>query len=127
MSPITANTIRKSNERGGTPPGWAETEQSNNAWLHEEDDELMMRMAHQCIARLRDAAKARDVLMPQVWMNNAGPDDDFIGSYGKINWNRLQEISQKYDPGRTFQRLCVGGYKIERAQAANDPCDSSSL
>lgn len=29
MSPITANTIRKSNERGGTPSGWSEEDQTS--------------------------------------------------------------------------------------------------
>ncbi|KAL3487042.1 hypothetical protein BJX62DRAFT_241439 [Aspergillus germanicus] len=118
MSPIAAKTIRMSNERGGTPCGWAEVEQSivflDNAWLREQDDKLMFEMGDKCIARLRAAAEARGVLMPQIWMNNAGPDDDVIASYGKANWNRLQEISVKYDPKRTFQRLCRGGYKIER-------------
>ncbi|KAH7141822.1 mitomycin radical oxidase [Dactylonectria macrodidyma] len=118
MSPLSARTIRLSNQRGGTAPGWAEEDQSlvfiDNAWLHEKDTEYILEAGNQCIARLRKAAKARGVLMPQIWMNNSGPDDDVIASYGKENWTRLRDISVKYDPKRTFQRLCVGGYKIER-------------
>ncbi|KAM5356771.1 hypothetical protein ACJ41O_003417 [Fusarium nematophilum] len=118
LSPIAARTIQISNERGGTAPGWAVEEQTlvflDNAWLREEDDEIIFSMGKRCIARLRAAAKARGVLMPQVWMNNAGRDDDVIASYGKKNWVKLRDISIKYDPKRTFQRLCVGGYKIER-------------
>lgn len=75
---------------------------------------MMLSMGSRCIARLRTAAEAHGVLMPQIWMNNAGPDDDVLASYGQDNWNRLLEISVKYDPKRTFQRLCAGGYKLER-------------
>ncbi|KAJ3547319.1 hypothetical protein NM208_g1573 [Fusarium decemcellulare] len=118
ISPIAARTIRLSNARGGTAPGWAEEEQSflflDNAWLRPEDDELLLSMGNRCITRLREAAKTRGVLMPQIWMNNAGPQDDVIASYGKENWTKLRDISIKYDPKRTFQRLCSGGYKIER-------------
>ncbi|KAF4944581.1 hypothetical protein FSARC_14636 [Fusarium sarcochroum] len=118
ISPIAAKTIRISNERGGTAPGWAEEDQSllfmDNVWLHAEDDEGMLQSGKRCIARLREVAKARGVLMPQIWMNNSDSDDDVIGSYGKENWTKLRNISIKYDPKRTFQNLCVGGYKIER-------------
>ncbi|UPL00700.1 hypothetical protein LCI18_011634 [Fusarium solani-melongenae] len=119
MSAISGRTMHESNQRGGTPPGWAEEDQSivflDNAWLHEKDTEYMLNAGKQCITRLREAAQARGVLMPQIWMNNAGPDDDVIASYGTENWTKLRDISVKYDPMRTFQRLCAGGYKIEKS------------
>ncbi|EEY19813.1 mitomycin radical oxidase [Verticillium alfalfae VaMs.102] len=118
MSAISGQTMRESNQRGGNPPGWAEEDQCivflDNAWLHEKDTEYMLSAGKQCIAQLREAAQARGVLMPQIWMNNAGPDDDVIASYGKENWTKLRNISTKYDPKKTFQRLCAGGYKIEK-------------
>ncbi|KAF7540494.1 hypothetical protein G7054_g1352 [Neopestalotiopsis clavispora] len=118
MSPITANTVRNSIAKGGNACGWSEAEQTivflDNAWLNSCDDELMWEMSAQCMKRLRAAAKARGIFMPQVWMNNAGPDDDVIKSYGEANWNKLRDVSLRYDPPRTFQRLCAGGYKIEK-------------
>ncbi|KAI8716226.1 FAD-binding PCMH-type domain-containing protein [Fusarium sp. LHS14.1] len=110
-----------SNKRGGTAPGWDEEDQTivflDNAWLREEDTDYMLSTGDSCIARLRAAAKSRGILKQQIWMNNSGPDDDIIASYGHKNWSELRDISIKYDPRRTFQRLCVGGYKIERKSA----------
>lgn len=74
----------------------------------------MVTTGNSCIARLKAAAISRGILKQQIWMNNAGPDDDIISSYGQKNRTKLRDISVKYDPRRTFQRLCVGGYKIER-------------
>lgn len=74
----------------------------------------MLSAGDRCIERLREAAEKRGVLKPQIWMNNAGPDDDCIGSYAPENLERLRGIAAKHDPNKTFQRLCSGGYKLER-------------
>lgn len=84
----------------------------DNAWLRGEDDEYMLATGTSCINRLRAAAEKRGVLKSQIWMNNAGPDVDVIGSYTPENRLRLREVAHKHDPNRTFQRLCSGGYKL---------------
>ncbi|CAI6019974.1 unnamed protein product [Clonostachys chloroleuca] len=116
LSPIAARTIRISNKRGGTAPGWDEEDQTivflDNAWIRGEDDDYMLSTGNRCMERLRAAAQKRGVLKPQIWMNNAGPNDDVIGNYAPDNLKRLREIAAKHDPNQTFQILCSGGYKL---------------
>ena len=47
-----------------------------------------------------------------TYLNYADPSQDPLGSYGKANVQRLKEVAAKYDPGRVFQDLCPGGFKL---------------
>jgi hypothetical protein len=49
-------------------------------------------------------------------------DDDLMYSLsrecmvkvGVANYARMKEVSQKYDPKRTFQDLCSGAYELDK-------------
>ena len=52
---------------------------------------------------------------PWQYVNYAYEDEDPIGSYGDDNVRFLKNVSHKYDPGQTFQRLAPGGWKLRDA------------
>ncbi|KAK5633004.1 hypothetical protein RRF57_008718 [Xylaria bambusicola] len=37
---------------------------------------------------------------------------DALASYGPENVKKMREAANKYDPGRVFQKLCPGGWKL---------------
>lgn len=62
--------------------------------------------------KLTDLAEKYDALMPNQWANNAAEHVDVMRSYGDEDYQRLRQVSRKYDQKQTFQRLCSGGYKL---------------
>ncbi|OAL54053.1 FAD-binding domain-containing protein [Pyrenochaeta sp. DS3sAY3a] len=118
MSPLTANAVRHAKERGGMAAGWAEEDQLffniEMVYSQASDDELMHSLSRECMVKVGALAAERGLLMPTIWMNNAHTEDDVLGSYGAENYAKMKEVSQKYDPKRTFQDLCSGAYKLDK-------------
>lgn len=62
---------------------------------------------------IRDyAASVENGLNSWVYSNYADKSQDVIGSYGAENISFMKQVSEKYDPGQVFQKLCPGGWKI---------------
>ncbi|KAH8589194.1 hypothetical protein B0O99DRAFT_600145 [Bisporella sp. PMI_857] len=79
----------------------------------EADYDIVSVAANQLLAAIIAAAKARGVYRAFVDMNHAGVGQNPIASYGKENEEHIQQEAKKYDPGRIFQTLMPGGFKIE--------------
>jgi len=45
-------------------------------------------------------------------MNDAGDDQDVLGSYGSANRARLRRVGREVDPHSVFQVLEKGGFKL---------------
>jgi ribosomal 50S subunit-associated protein YjgA (DUF615 family) len=67
--------------------------------------------------KLTQAARKWDALLPNQWANNAGEHVDVMKSYGNADYQKLRQISRKYDKKQTFQKLCSGGYKLFQTAA----------
>ncbi|KAI1858095.1 uncharacterized protein JN550_012851 [Neoarthrinium moseri] len=51
-------------------------------------------------------------LLDWIYLNYADRSQDPLGSYGAENLRLLKEVAARYDPGRVFQTLCPGGFKL---------------
>ena len=40
---------------------------------------------------------------------------DVLAGYGEESLERLRTVARRYDPGRVFQELCGGGFKVSKA------------
>lgn len=58
------------------------------------------------------ASSIENGLLPWVYMNYADKSQKPLASYGVENIERLKSAASKYDPGKVFQELCPGGFKI---------------
>ncbi|KAK3997847.1 bifunctional solanapyrone synthase [Cladorrhinum sp. PSN332] len=55
-------------------------------------------------------------LLSWTHANYAHPSQGVLQSYGEKNAERMREVAARYDPGKVFQRLCAGGFKISQAE-----------
>ena len=53
------------------------------------------------------------------YLNYAFEDQDPLGGYGGRALGRIRKAAGKYDPGRVFQRLVPGGWKLGSAGRGN--------
>jgi len=81
-------------------------------WDNAADDAAAIWMDDAFMEKLTEAARKWDALMPNQWANNAAEHVDVMRSYGDADFNKLREVSRKYDRSGTFQRLCSCGYKL---------------
>lgn len=57
-------------------------------------------------------AAAVDGGLEWTYLNYADGVQDPLASYGEENVRLMKEVAGRYDPGRVFQTLCPGGFKI---------------
>ncbi|KAH6657459.1 FAD binding domain-containing protein [Truncatella angustata] len=94
----------------GTYLAWAETVE----WYGSEYDEIVATWAKNTTDAINAAAKEAAIYDPFTYIGDASGfqlDQAFPG-YGEENQAKLLAISRKYDPGRFFQTLLPGGFKI---------------
>ncbi|KAJ8119894.1 hypothetical protein O1611_g10507 [Lasiodiplodia mahajangana] len=63
------------------------------------------------------AGSIENGLLEWTYLNYADKSQDPLASYGKQNVKRLQNVAMKYDPGKVFQLLNPGGFKISQVTA----------
>lgn len=78
-----------------------------------EDYGIVSDAANELLEDCTAAAKARGVYRRWVEMNHAGYKQDPIASYGAQNKAFLKDVADMYDPDAVFQRLMLGGCKLE--------------
>lgn len=63
---------------------------------------------------LREFARStnEDLNLDWEYLNYADETQDPLASYGAENVKTLRAISERYDPGQAFQKLCRGGFKL---------------
>ncbi|KAI8954529.1 hypothetical protein F4801DRAFT_587346 [Xylaria longipes] len=69
------------------------------------------------ITAVKDFAATIDGgLLEWTYLNYADKSQDPLASYGKQNVKKLQGVAMKYDPGKVFQHLSPGGFKISQVK-----------
>lgn len=81
-------------------------------WKNTSDDEAILSMMKNALAKMKEVAESQKHLVPYVYSNYASSDQDPIASYGSNEKKKLQEVSTKYDPEGLFQTGCPGGFKL---------------
>ncbi|MCJ1314163.1 hypothetical protein MMC25_007843 [Agyrium rufum] len=75
-------------------------------------DDLVAHYLRTAIALTESEAKAKNLHVPFVWLNNAGITQDPIATYGYgSSLPKMREISKRFDPTGVFQTL-VPGFKL---------------
>jgi hypothetical protein len=82
------------------------------SWSNNVDDEVVMRANKEVLGNIEKEAKGMGQLSPYKYMNYAYPGQDPISSYGPEIKQKLQAVSQKYDPAGFFQKAVSGGFKL---------------
>ena len=85
----------------------------NIHWSEPEDDALAYQFSQDMLMKLDAAAQEKNLSYPFLFMNDAGPGERVIQSYGYgASLEKLKQIRRKYDPLGIFQALCGGGFKV---------------
>lgn len=62
--------------------------------------------------KFKNVAKKKGLYHEFEYLNYAHPSQRPLESYGIENFERLKEVSRKFDPEGVFQRLVPGGFKL---------------
>ncbi|CAG9998328.1 unnamed protein product [Clonostachys byssicola] len=81
-------------------------------WKNKSDDETVLGMMKDGLAKMKADAESRGQLLPFVYMNYAFSHQDPLASYGEENREKLAQASKKYDPEGVFQKGITGGFKL---------------
>ncbi|KAH0594832.1 hypothetical protein MHUMG1_07667 [Metarhizium humberi] len=116
MQPISTGLVQAGRDRGGNALGLNLVNQTwfviNSGCEFAEDDELLRSATHDILGSIVKQSKTEQTHLPYLFMNDAGWDQNVLGSYGRDNVARLREVQAKYDESQVFQQLVPGGYKI---------------
>lgn len=72
-------------------------------------------MADQVMTNLTSYLHGAGALKDFQYINYAFQDQDPLGGYGKAALGKIEAAAAKYDPGRVFQDLVPGGFKLASA------------
>ena len=67
-------------------------------------------------------AKTRGLHDEYLYLNYALKEQDPLKSYGPDSYENLKQVARKYDPGRGFQDLVPGGFKLWRGAENQETC-----
>ncbi|KAF2012415.1 putative FAD-binding oxidoreductase [Aaosphaeria arxii CBS 175.79] len=116
LQPISTGVVKEGKLRGGNSLGLSEEPQVwveyLTAWSDVKADDLAYSSARSILNRVEQVAHRSGNYHQYKFMNDASWDQDVIGHYGDNNVAFLKSVQVKYDPGRTFQSLVRGGFKI---------------
>ena len=82
-------------------------------WGLPKDDERVNAAAKSFIEKGTAASKAAGTFNPYLYLNYAGEFQKPIAGYGPQIVQNLKAVSDKYDPGKTFQNQVPGGFKLD--------------
>ncbi|RAL04558.1 FAD-binding oxidoreductase [Aspergillus ibericus CBS 121593] len=77
-----------------------------------ELEAIVYPMVREWVDTVKSYAATLDGNLDWVYLNYADGSQKVLEGYGAENVRRMREVAGKYDPGRVFQRLCRGGFKI---------------
>ncbi|KAM7205914.1 hypothetical protein V8F33_000744 [Rhypophila sp. PSN 637] len=84
-------------------------------WKNPADDGAVAAIVKKVREKLDKAARQKGVLLPYLFMNVAGREQNVLASFGKKNLHEIKAVAKKYDPSGVFQRLQNNGYLIRDA------------
>ncbi|PUU73508.1 hypothetical protein B9Z19DRAFT_918520, partial [Tuber borchii] len=82
------------------------------AWENSTHDKPIIEACKRGIQRIARAAGAKGLARDFLFMNDAGDDQDVLGSYGSANRASLRRVGREVDPHSVFQILAKGGFKL---------------
>lgn len=71
-----------------------------------------MTAARNTVGRANATAHSRGLGHPYIYQNYASLEQKVFMGYGMDNYNKLEAISNKYDPRGVFQKLQPGYFKL---------------
>ncbi|KAI2623582.1 FAD-binding domain-containing protein [Hypomontagnella submonticulosa] len=115
-NPIAASVATLGKQRGGNLVGLQEVPQQWYewfiTWVDPAQDRTIWDVSQRITQRCTDAAKAKNLSLPYLFMNTAGKMQNVLNSYGAANVQTIKATAAKYDPGQVFQKLLNDGFLI---------------
>ncbi|KAH7115001.1 bifunctional solanapyrone synthase [Dendryphion nanum] len=114
--PISTSMIDVSKTTGGNALGLKSKPQLwftvNIGWNFASDDAKAIAIATASMAKIEAITKSRGLYDPFIFLNDGGPNQKVIRSYGAENFAKMKKVSAAYDPRGMFQTQVPGGFKI---------------
>ena len=82
-------------------------------WKLATDDAIVHRAAKSLFTKAKAASKALGTYNEYLYLNYAAEWQKPIRGYGAETVRDLKAVSDKYDPGKLFQNLVPGGFKLD--------------
>ncbi|KAJ8508275.1 hypothetical protein ONZ45_g9434 [Pleurotus djamor] len=117
VQPINTGMMAASARRGGNPFGLSVADGDqflllvSTFWTDPADDVILKAKTQQFEAWIRATAGQRGILNRFIYMNYALNTQPVLESFGQVNYDRMKEIKDKYDPGNLL-KLWKGGWKL---------------
>jgi hypothetical protein len=123
IKPMGPHTQSVGTARAGGVPNSLNIQPISQVWtsilsqyVNDVDKDEMVRKLHLVDEWLRDYARNNgDLLLPNIFGNDAGSHQNVIKSYGKESVANMKAVSTMYDPAQVFQRLQAGGFLVSKA------------
>ncbi|OTB14218.1 hypothetical protein K445DRAFT_319387 [Daldinia sp. EC12] len=113
---IPASVATLGKQHGGNLLGLEEVPQQwyewYITWTDPAQDTAILDLSQRITQRCTEAAKAKDLLLPYLFMNTAGKTQKVLASYGAENVEFIRTTAAKYDPEQVFQKLQNGGFLV---------------
>ena len=115
---LAAAVAQKGEQFGGNVLGLSAVPQQWHEWFitwtDPAQDAEIYALSSNITAKVIAAAKAKNVLLPYLFMNTAGKTQDVLSSYGAENVETIKQVAAKYDPKKVFQNLQNDGYLVSK-------------
>ncbi|KAI1872941.1 uncharacterized protein JN550_003815 [Neoarthrinium moseri] len=117
-TPIPRHVTEQSLVRGGNIMGLNDTTDDliivllMPLWQDAAYDDDIYALSQDWLRLIHDYTNSVGAGSPFEFVNYAAPFQDPMASYGDSNLEFLRGVSEKYDPGRVFQKLVPGGFKL---------------
>ncbi|KAI1799809.1 FAD-binding domain-containing protein [Daldinia bambusicola] len=113
---IPASVATLGKQHGGNLIGLEEVPQQWYEWFitwtDPTQDTTIFNISQRITQRCTEASKAKDLLLPYLFMNTAGKTQKVLQSYGAKNVEFIKTMAAKYDPKQVFQKLQNDGFLI---------------
>ncbi|KAI1347650.1 hypothetical protein F5Y01DRAFT_318523 [Xylaria sp. FL0043] len=119
VQPFTPAAVRHASSTGGNPIGLTEVLQNHMEcfiqWADSADDATALATIQNMTAKVEALAQKQGLYLESKILNDAGPNQNVLASYGSKNLQRLRDIASQYDPSQVFQNLQNDGYLLSKA------------
>lgn len=66
------------------------------------------------LSNLASSAKSQGLFLPYIFVNDAGPNQKPLQSFGENNIKYIDTVAKKYDPKRIMQKLQNQAYFVSK-------------
>ncbi|KAI5857351.1 hypothetical protein GGS23DRAFT_345442 [Durotheca rogersii] len=119
FEPVVQSIIDRTKATGGNvlglevlPPQGLTLGFLSASFAKAEDYPAVSAAADKLLASVISATKKRGAYHPYIDLNHAKASQQPFKGYGSANYEFLKSTAKKYDPGRVFQTLVPGGFKL---------------